>query len=163
MPADIVEVKVNASKVDLKLEEFPEDVRRELLYEIELLGGELVDRARGRAEELLQVRTGKFVGRIRFGLKRSKNSLFGRVFSSDVRANLFEWGGTTPPHEIAPNKARALLLQMQGGTAFAARVHHPGGKYKRLQIIHGAFDEMKPQIQAGLEDVVAGAAARASE
>ena len=163
MAGDVVDVKVDASRINLKLEEFPEDVRRELLFAIEIEGGALVDRARARAEELLQVRTGKFVGRIRFGLKRSKNSLFGRVFSSDPRANLFEWGGTTGAHEIEPKNARALLLQMRGGTVFAARVQHPGGRYKRLQIIHGAFDEMKPEIQAALEGAVSGAAARVSE
>jgi len=159
MADDIVSVKVNASRVNLRLEEMPDDVRRELFYEIAILGGELVDKARARAEELLQVKTGKFVGRIRFGLKRRKNSLTGRVFSSDPRANLFEWGGKTGAHEILPDKAKALLIS---GGKFAARVHHPGGKYKRLEIIHGAFDEMKPKIVSGLEATVNDAAARAN-
>lgn len=157
MADNVVDVKINASTVNLRLEQFPDDVRRELLYTIELTGGQLVDLARSRAESLLAVRTGNFVGRIRFGLKRKKNSLYGRVFSSAKTANLFEWGGKTGAHEILPDKAKALLI---AGSKFAARVHHPGGHYKRLEIIHGAFDQMKPQIKAGLEDAVAGAVER---
>lgn len=163
MSTDIVAVKVNSSKIDLRLAEFPDDVRRELLYEIELVGGELVDEARARAEQLLQVRTGKFVSRIRFGVKRNRNRIFGRVFSSDPRANLFEWGGTTGAHEIEPKNAKALLLQIRSGNAFAARVHHPGGKYKRLEIIHGAFDQMKGRIETALEGAVTGATQRITE
>jgi hypothetical protein len=155
-----IEVKVDASRINLKLEQMPEDVRRELLFAIELDGGKVVDLARSRAEELLQVRTGKFVSRIRFGIKRGKNSMFGRVFSSDPRANLFEWGGKTGAHDILPDKAKALLI---GGNKFASIVHHPGGTYKRLEIIHGAFDTMKDQIQTDLEGAVQNAAARASE
>ena len=154
-----VGMKVDASRVNLKLEQMPEDLRAAILAAVLELGGPLVDLARSRAEELLQVRTGKFVSRIRFGLKRRKNSVFGRVFSSAKTANLFEWGGKTGAHEILPDKAKALLI---GGKQFAARVQHPGGHYQRLQIIHGAFDKMKPQIQTELEGAVAGAVERAN-
>jgi hypothetical protein len=158
--AEDISVKVDASRINLKLEQMPEDVRRELLFTIIIDGGNLVDLARGRAEELLQVKTGKFVGRIRFGLRRSKNSISGRVFSTDPRANLFEWGGKTGAHDILPNKAKALLI---GGDRFAARVHHPGGQYKRLEIIHGAFEQMKLAIESDMEAAVERAAARAND
>ena len=154
-----IDIKVDASRINLKLEEMPEDVRRELLFAIIVDGGKVVDLARSRAEELLQTKTGKFVSRIRFGLRRSKNSLFGRVFSTDPRANIFEWGGKTGAHDILPDKAKALMLP---GGKFAAIVHHPGGKYKRLEIIHGAFASMKGQIETDLGDAVKNAAARAS-
>jgi hypothetical protein len=155
------DIRVNASKVNLKLEEMPEEVREAVLQAVLALGGPLADLARSRAEQLLQVRTGKFLGHIKFGLRRhSKNNITGRVYSSAKTANLFEWGGTTPAHDIVPKNARALVLNMRGGKVFAGRVHHPGGKYKALQIIHGAFDEMKPAIQASLESAVKEAVAR---
>lgn len=162
MSGDVVDVKVDTSSVDLKLDEMPGAVRTAVLDAVIADGAALTDLARTRAETLLQVRTGKFVSRIRFGLRRSKNRITGRVYSTAKTANLFEWGGTTPPHEIAPDSAKALLLQMRGGSRFAAHVHHPGGYYKRLEIIHGAFDQMKPEIQAALEGAANAAAARAS-
>lgn len=158
MPGEF-EVQVNASRVNLKLEQLPEDVRHNLLYAIELVGGTLVDKVRARAEEVLQVKTGKFVSRIRFGLERSRNRLFGRVFSSAATANLFEWGGKTGAHEILPDKAKALLI---AGKQFAARVRHPGGHYRALQIVHAPFDEMKPQIESDLEAAVEGAVEKAN-
>src|ERR1700728_800462 len=108
--------------------------------------------ARSKASgDLLQVRTGKFVRSIKAGIRTGKTSVTGRVYSNDPRAQLFEFGGTTPPHDIAPKNAKALLLQMRGGTVFAASVHHPGGKYEARNIIHSAFDEMKAEIVDSLE------------
>lgn len=158
-----LDVRVNASRINLKLDEMPEAVRAELLDVIVTEGGALADLARSRAQELLQVRTGKFVRRIRFGVRQRKNRITGRVYSSDPRAHLFEWGGHTKPHEIAPDGARALLLQVRGGSKFAARVHHPGGQYAARNIIHGAFDERKTGIQASMEAAVNSAVERVNE
>lgn len=155
----MAEIKVDASRINLKLEQMPDDVRAALLDAIISQGGELVDLARSRAGELLQVHTGKFIARIRFGLRRSKNRLTGRVYTTDPAAPILEFGGQTKPHEILPNKARALPI---GGGRFAARVQHPGGHYEPRKIIMGAFDERKEPIAAALENAADGAAARAS-
>jgi hypothetical protein len=155
---DILTVKVNTSKIDLRLDQMPGDVRAALAEAIEVEGQALLVVARERASTLLQVRTGRFVRHIKFGERRGKNKIAGRVYSADRRAKLFEWGGHTPAHEIKPRGARALLLHMRGGgTRFAAGVHHPGGTYKRLQIIHGAFDQMKGRIDEALQEAVASA------
>jgi len=156
-------VEVDASKANLRLQEMPVDARDNLIVAVTLLTGELQGAARSKASgDLLQVRRGKFVKSIKAGVRTAKNSITGRVYSKDVRAHLFEYGGKTPAHDIEPKNAKALLLQMRGGTLFAARVHHPGGVYQALEIIHSAFDEMKPEIVANLEKAVHEAASKAS-
>ena len=138
-------------------------VRDALILAVTLAAGELegsADRSlrRSAAGAHRQVRQ-QHQGRRPTG----KNSITGRVYSKDVRAHLFEFGGTTPPHDIEPKNARALLLQMRGGNVFAASVHHPGGVYEARNIIHSAFDEMRAEIVESLEKAVLDVAGRASE
>jgi hypothetical protein len=149
-----VKITMNTSKLDLRLEQMPQEVHDALVLAVTLDAGELQGAAQARAEELLQVRSGKFVRSIKAGVRQREGHVTGRVSSKDPRAGLFEWGGHTPPHEIAAKNAQALLLQMQSGTRFAAHVDHPGGEYKALQILQGAFDEMKSDIAADLEAAV---------
>lgn len=158
--SDEVSVQIDASRVNLKLEQIPDDARAAIVDAIIDFGGRLVDLSRARAETLLQVKSGKFVSRIRFALRHRKNSIAGRVYSSDPRANLFEWGGKTGAHEILPNKAQALMFVFNGKASFFAGVHHPGGTYAARKIIHGAFDPMKSQISAALEGAVGEAVAK---
>ncbi len=158
------DVQVDASRANLRLEEMSPEVRDALIVAVTLAAGELEGSARSKASgDLLQVRTGKFVKSIKAGVSTGKNSITGRVYSKDVRAHLFEFGGTTPPHDIEPKNAKALLLQMRGGNVFAASVHHPGGVYEARNIIHSAFDEMRAEIVENLEKAVLDAAGRASE
>lgn len=158
------DVQVDASRATLRLEEMSPEVRDALIVAVTLAAGELEGSARSKASgDLLQVRTGKFVKSIKAGVRTSGNRITGRVYSKDPRAGLFEYGGTTPPHEIAPKNAQALLMQVRGGSVFAARVQHPGGKYQARHIIHSAFDEMKTDIVANMEQAVEGASASASE
>lgn len=157
-------VQVDASRANLRLEEMPEEVRDALIVAVTLAAGELEGAAQSKASgDLLQVRTGKFVRSIKAGVRTGKNSVTGRVYSNDVRAHLFEFGGTTPPHEIAPKNAKALLLQMRGGTVFATSVHHPGSRYEARNIIHSAFDEMKSAIVEDLERAVLDVVSRPIE
>ena len=161
---DIVDIHVDSSRLNLKLERLPPEVRDALLATIFIETGILAGKAAERAADVMQVRTGKFVRRIRPWAKaRGENRVYGGVQIRDPRANLFEWGGTTPAHDIAAKNARALVMQMRGGKVFAGRVHHPGGKYKALTILHTPFGEMKPEIQAALERAVDGAVERAME
>ena len=158
------DVEVDASKADVRLEKMPEEVRDALIVAVTLAAGELQGAARSKASgDLLQIRTGKFVRSIKASVRAGKHSVTGRVYSNDRRARLFEFGGTTPPHDIAPKNAKALLLQMRGGTVFATSVHHPGGKYEARNIIHSAFDEMKGEIVEDLESAAREAAGKPFE
>lgn len=156
MADDVVEV--DSSRLNLRLGKLQPAVHDALLVAVTLDAGELQGLAQSKASgELLQVRTGKFVKSIKASVRQSANRVSGSVYSNDPRALIFEWGGTTGPHEIAAKNAQALLIQMRGGTVFARRVQHPGGKYEPRQIIHTAFDEMKGGIESDLKDAVLGA------
>jgi hypothetical protein len=152
-----VGVDVNDSKLNIRLDALAPAVHDALVVAVTLDSGELLGRVQEYASQMFQVRTGRFVNSFKVGLRQSKNHVTGRVYSRDPRASLFEWGGTTPPHDIAPKTAQALLLQVRGGQKFAAVVHHPGGKYRRTEILHTAFDDMKSQIRGDLDAAVKGA------
>src|SRR5579885_693350 len=146
-----VEVKINSRRVNLMLEKMPPNVRAAVVDTVIKQGGTIADLARSRAEQLLQVHTGKFVSRIRFRLRARGNRVTGRVYSTHPAAAILEFGGTTKPHQIVPRKARALLI---GNDHFAARVQHPGGHYQGRMIILGAFDQSKEALAAALEAAV---------
>jgi hypothetical protein len=149
-------VKIDASRINLKLERMPAEVR-DALTAVVFVDAGLVARA---AQERAPLKTGKFARSIKPRITVRENSVTGRVSTHDPRANLFEWGGKTGAHDILPNKAKALLI---AGNKFASIVHHPGGKYAALNIVHGALEGMAGQIETDLEDAVKNAAERASE
>jgi hypothetical protein len=154
----MADIEVDASKLNLRLDKLAPAVHDALLVAVTLDAGELQGRAVSKASgDLLQVRSGKFVKSIKVSVRQSATRVTGRVYSRDPRAGLFEYGGTTRPHEIVAKNAHALLLQMRGGTRFAAKVQHPGGKYAARDIIHSAFDEMKGDIAGDLTDAVRSA------
>jgi hypothetical protein len=164
MADPIISVHVDSSRLNLKLDKLAPEVRDALLATIFIETGILAGRAQARAEERLQMRTGKFLRKIRPWAKaRGENRVYGGVDIRDPRANLFEWGGTTPPHEITPDSAKALRMKMAGGEVFAKRVMHPGGKYDARTILHTPFGEMKPEIEEALYNAVETAAQRAME
>jgi hypothetical protein len=156
--SDIAAVVVNSSKIDLKLKAMPQAAHDALVVTVTLDAGEVQGAAQSNASGgLLQSRSGKFVKSIKASVRQSKKRVFARVYSRDPRAALFEWGGTTGPHDILPKDAHALLLRTQSGNVFAAAVRHPGGHYGPRHIIHSAFDELKSAIEANLEAAVGGA------
>lgn len=164
MADPIVSVQIDSSRLNLKLDALTPEVRDSLLATIFIETGILAGRVQARAEERLQMRTGKFLRSIKPWAKaRGENQVYGGVEIRDPTANLFEWGGTTPPHEITPDTAKALLLNMRGGKVFAKRVQHPGGKYEARTILHTPFGEMKPEIEDALIKAVDTAVARAME
>jgi phage gpG-like protein len=78
--------------------------------------------------EVLNTRTGRLADAIQAEVEDDGQALVARVFvSSDVKyAMIQEYGGTTPAHDIVPDKAKALAFLSGGGLVFARRVHHPG-------------------------------------
>ena len=50
-----------------------------------------------------------------------------------------------------------LLMLVGESLLFRRRVHHPGGKYPRLEILHTAFHDMEADIAQDLEKAVGGA------
>lgn len=156
--SNAVYVDIETSKIEAKLDAIPPAVHDALVIAVTLDAGEVQGAAQSLASgDLLQVRTGKFVKSIKSGVKQNKNSVTGRVYSRDVRAGLFEWGGHTPPHLIEPSSKLALLFDMRGGKVFARRVNFPGGTYTARQIIHTALDEFRDTIADDLRTAALGA------
>jgi hypothetical protein len=168
----MLKVYVDTSKVKLRFDRLPADVLGRLSATAQQLDDELLAKAKGLASgTVLQVKTGKYLAHIKGSVRTRASSVTGRVWVTDPRANLFEFGGKTGPHDIEPNSAQELLLQIAGGQVFAAKVHHPGGDFGResfgagsqgkYSVVQLAYNEMRSEIfsrmyDAAFEGVAAG-------
>jgi phage gpG-like protein len=75
--------------------------------------------------------------------------------SGDVKyAAIHEFGGTIPPHEIVPDKAKALAFVVGGKQAFAARVNLPAVTMPERSYLRSSLAEMADEIREGLGDAV---------
>lgn len=108
---------------------------------------------------LLNIRTGKLVRSIFGQVLDSVNSIIGRVFSSGLPyAKIQEFGGQTKAHIIEAKNGKALMFNMGGKAVFFKRIHHPGSRIKGAHYMGQAFATMTPEIKAGYEQAVRGAA-----
>lgn len=148
------QVRVDSSRVRLRLEEMPTNVRSALRDVTEILDVELVARARSRARSELNVRSGKYLASIRGAISETPRRISGKARARAKQAAILEYGGNIPPHEILPNKAGALAFLRDGAQVFAAAVQHPGAHITARKIIHGAFSEMRGDIVAGMTTAV---------
>jgi phage gpG-like protein len=72
-------------------------------------------------------------------------------------AAIHEFGGVIPPHEIVPDKAKALAFLLGGKQAFAARVDLPAVTMPERSYLRSSLAEMADEIRDGLSDAVAEA------
>jgi phage gpG-like protein len=80
--------------------------------------------------------------------------------SGDVKyAAIQEFGGTIPPHEIVPDKAKALAFVVGGKQVFAARVNLPAVTLPERSYLRSSLAEMAGEIR----DELSGAVAEAME
>lgn len=168
----MLKVFVDTTKIRLRFDRLPKDVLEHLVDTARELDDQLLGRAKALAGGVvLQVRSGKFLARLRGYVRERRDGVWARVWSSAPTARLFEYGGKTGPHDIEPDKASALKLQIGGGTVFASKVHHPGGDFGRTNlgrgsrgkysVINTAYDEMRTEIftrmyDAAFEGVASG-------
>lgn len=62
-------------------------------------------------------------------------------------AAIHEFGGMIPPHQIVPDKARALAFLVDGKQAFATRVNLPAVTMPERSYMRLSLDEMADQIK----------------
>ena len=80
------------------------------------------------------------------------------VATGDIQyAAIHEFGGIIPPHEIVPDKAKALAFILGGKQAFAARVNLPAIAMPERSYMRSSLAEMADEIGEELGEVVAGA------
>lgn len=76
------------------------------------------------------------------------------VSSGIQYAAIQEYGGTIPPHEILPDKAKALAFVIGGKRVFAARVNLPAITLPERSYMRASLAEMAGAIRDGLGEAV---------
>jgi phage gpG-like protein len=75
--------------------------------------------------------------------------------SADIKyAAIHEFGGTIPPHEIVPNKAKALAFAAGGKQIFAKRVNLRAVTMPERSYLRSSLAEMAGEIVEGLGEAV---------
>jgi hypothetical protein len=154
------QVSVKSSKVTVKFEQLPDEIRGELRTTVDALDAELLSLTRSRAASLFKVRSGAYVASFRGSVRQSASRISGSVHSHARQAQIFEWGGTVPAHDILPDRAQALAFMMSAGQVFAAIVHHPAFSIAGEQVAHGALEDMQATIVSEISGTVREAVAR---
>ena len=73
--------------------------------------------------------------------------------SGDIKyAAIHEFGGVIPPHEILPDKAKALAFAVGGKEVFAARINLPAIAMPERSYMRSSLAEMADEIGEGLSE-----------
>jgi phage gpG-like protein len=84
--------------------------------------------------------------------------------TGDIKyAAIHEFGGTIPPHEIVPNKAKALAFAIGGKQVFAKRVNLPAVTLPGRSYLRSSLAEMTGEIIGEFSQAVGEAALQAME
>ena len=105
---------------------------------------------------VLNTRSGALASSIIATVDESSADVSVRIGTSgDVKyAAIQEFGGTIPPHEIVPDKAKALAFAVGGKQVFAARVNLPAVTLPERSYLRSSLAEMTEEIVEGLSDAV---------
>jgi len=98
--------------------------------------------------QVLQSRSGLLRASIAAEVDDQAGQVIARVFSAgDVKyAAIQEYGGHTAPHDIVPDKAKALAFLVHGAPVFAKVVHHPGSQIPARSYLRSSLADMGDQI-----------------
>jgi phage gpG-like protein len=105
---------------------------------------------------VLNMRSGALASSIIATVDESSADVSVRIGTSgDVKyAAIQEFGGTIPPHEIVPDKAKALAFIVGGKQVFAARVNLPAVTMPERSYLRSSLAEMAEEIREGLSEAV---------
>jgi phage gpG-like protein len=108
---------------------------------------------------VLNMRSGALARSIIATVDESSADVSVRIGSSgDVKyAAIHEFGGTIPPHEIVPNKAKALAFAAGCKQVFAARVNLLAVTMPERSYLRSSLAEMAGEIAEGLSEAVVDA------
>jgi phage gpG-like protein len=143
------------------LAEMPDRVRVGLSERANALAADLQAKVQQKlAGTVLNARTGALARSIVSSIEETATGVAVTIASNgDVKyAAIHEFGGTIPPHEILPNKARALAFAIGGKQVFAARVNLPAVTMPERSYLRSSLEEMAEEITDGLTDAVFEAA-----
>jgi len=103
--------------------------------------------------QMLNERTSRLAGAVERTVEAKGDNVVGQVFVNDsVRyAAILEQGGSTSPHDIVPDKAKALAFAVGGKRVFARVVHHPGSRFPARPYLASALSDEADEITAALK------------
>lgn len=113
--------------------------------------------------QMLNARSGRLASAVACTTEVKGDSIASRVFVNDsVRyATILEQGGSTPPHDIVPDKAKSLAFAAGGKHVFARVVHHPGSRFPARPYLTSALNDEAGEIAAALKSAAITAAQEA--
>ncbi|MGA8499659.1 MAG: hypothetical protein WB764_29540 [Xanthobacteraceae bacterium] len=108
---------------------------------------------------VLNTRSGALASSIIASVDESSADVSVRIGTSGgvKYAAIQEFGGTILPHEIVPDKARALAFVVGGKQVFAARVNLPAVTMPERSYLRSSLAEMAGEIAEGLSEAIADA------
>jgi phage gpG-like protein len=146
--------------ISVSLAGMPERVREALATKANMLAAELEARIQHKlAGVVLTSRSGALARSIGTAIDDASGQVSVRIATSgDVKyAAIHEFGGTIPPHQIVPDKAKALAFAIGGKQVFAARVNLPAVAMPERSYMRSSLAEMAEEIRDGLTEAVVGA------
>ncbi len=156
-----IEVQDDASAA---LAAMPDLVRQALSSKITMLAAALQAKIQQKLSGgVLNARTGALARSIVATIDDTGADIAVRIGpSADIKyAAIHEFGGVIPPHEIVPNKAKALAFAVGGKQVFAKRVNLPAVTMPERSYLRSSLEEMAGEITEGLSDAVIEAAREA--
>jgi phage gpG-like protein len=138
----------------------PDRVRQALSSKVNLLAVALEAKIQQKLSGgVLNMRSGALARSIIATVDESSADVSVRIGpSGDVKyAAIQEFGGTIPPHEIVPDKAKALAFVLGGKQVFAARVNLPAVTMPERSYLRSSLAEMAGEIAEGLSEAVVDA------
>ena len=141
----------------MTLAQMPARLRAALSQKANALAAELEARIHGKLTGgVLNERSGALARSIVATIEDTAGSISVSVAaSSDVKyAAIHEFGGAIPPHEIVPDKAKALAFLIGGKQAFAARVNLPAVNMPERSYLRSSLEEMADAIRDEFAEAV---------
>lgn len=128
----------------------PERIRAALVAKAGVLAAKLQAKIEQKLSgEVLQMKSGALAGSLGVTIEETSGGVAVRLATSaDVKyAAIHEFGGVIPPHEIVPDKAKALAFLVGGKQAFAARVNLPAIAMPERSYMRTSLAEMADDIR----------------
>ena len=128
----------------------PERIRAALVAKAGVLAAKLRAKIEQKLSgEVLQMKSGALAGSIGVTIEETSAGVAVRLATSpDVKyAAIHEFGGVIPPHQIVPDKAKALAFLVGGKQAFTARVNLPAIAMPERSYMRTSLAEMADDIR----------------
>jgi phage gpG-like protein len=135
----------------------PERLRQALSSKATALAAALQAKIQQKlAGGVLNARTGALARSIVATIAEGEAGVAVRIATADdiKYAAIHEYGGVIPPHQIVPDKAKALAFVIGGKQVFAARVNLPAIAMPERSYMRTSLAEMADEIREGLSETV---------